>query len=323
MKPEYWIGFDLGGTKMIAAMLDKNLQVLHRIKKRTDPHEGNSAVLKRIVSTVDEVITQSGVPRESVGGTGLAVPGPMDREAGIIIDTPNLGFRNVSLRSYVEHNTGLKVVLENDVSAGTYGEYLLGAGKGYSNLMGVFLGTGIGGGLIINGRLYRGASGNAGEIGHMIIQTDGPLCGCGHQGCVEALASRLSISKDAVALAAIGKAPAAFADAGTDITAYKSSIFKQAWKQKDPAIRNLILRSAHYLGIGLANAVNLLNPEAIILGGGLIEKLGRTYIRAATESMQQHAQPGLAEDVTILPSKLGDDAVLAGAAALAMEELSQ
>ncbi len=323
MSTEYWIGFDLGGTKMIAALLDSKLQVLQRIKKRTSPQDGNSAVLKRICSTIEEVMTLAGISSEQVGGIGLAVPGPMDRDAGIIIDTPNLGFQNLALKPYVEQHTGLRVILENDVSAGTYGEFVRGAGQGYRDLIGVFLGTGIGAGLILNGRLYRGKSGNAGEFGHMIIQTDGPMCGCGRKGCVEALASRLSISKDAVSLASSGKAPVLHELAGTDISLYKSGVFKQAWKKKDPAVRELIQRSAHYLGIGLANAVNLLNPEAVILGGGLIEKIGKPYLTAARDSMRTYAQPGIAEDVTVLPTKLGDDAVLIGAAALAAEELTK
>ncbi len=323
MSAEYWIGFDLGGTKMIAALLDSKLQVLHRVKKRTAPQDGNSAVLKRICSTIEEVMELARVSADDVGGVGLAVPGPMDRDAGLIINTPNLGFQNLSLKPHVEQHTGLRVIMENDVSAGTYGEFVRGAGQGYTDIIGVFLGTGIGAGLILNGSLYRGKSGNAGEFGHMIIQTDGPLCGCGRKGCVEALASRLSISRDAVSLAASGKAPVLYELAGTDISLYKSGVYKQAWKRKDPAVRELIQRSAHYLGIGLANAVNMLNPEAVILGGGLIEKIGKPYISTARESMRTFAQPGIAEDVVVLPTKLGDDAVLIGAAALAKEELAK
>ena len=260
MSTEYWIGFDLGGTKMIAALLDEHYQILQRVKQRTAAHEGNNAVLKRIAETIEEVITRSNVPRESIRGIGLAAPGPMDREAGIIISTPNLGFENIPLRRYLEKHTGLPVCLDNDVNAGTYGEFVRGAGKGLKHVVGVFLGTGIGGGLILDGKLYRGAGGNAGEVGHMIIQTEGPLCGCGQRGCLEALASRLSISKDAVALASSGKAPAIFEEAGTDITRYKSGVFAKAWKKKEPSIKELIRRSARFLGIGLSNCVNLLNP---------------------------------------------------------------
>ncbi|WP_319559015.1 ROK family protein [Marispirochaeta sp.] len=316
----YWIGFDLGGTKMIASLLDENYAILGRVKKRTDPHEGNSAVLKRIAAAIEEVILTSGVPRSAIKGIGFAAPGPMDREAGIMISTPNLGFENIPIRSYLEEEAGIKVCLDNDVNAGTFGEFIKGAGKGYRHLLGVFLGTGIGGGLIINGQMYRGANGNAGEVGHMILQTDGPLCGCGQYGCLEALASRRSLAKDAVALASSGKAPVLLNMAGTDIAGYKSGVFAKALKKQDPAAKEIIKRGAFYLGIGLANCVNMLNPEAIILGGGLVEKLGTPFLKQIVKSLRAHSLPGLIEDVKVMAAELGDDAALVGSAALAALE---
>jgi glucokinase len=305
---------------MIASLLDENYAILGRVKKRTEAQEGNSAVLKRIAATIEEVILTSGVPRSAIKGIGLAAPGILDREAGIVISTPNLGFENIPLRSYLEEETGLPVCLDNDVNAGTFGEFIKGAGRGCRNLMGVFLGTGIGGGIIINGQMYRGANGNAGEVGHMILQTDGPLCGCGQRGCLESLASRLSLAKDAVALASTGKAPALLNLAGTDIGAYKSGIFAKALKKRDPVTKDLIKRGAFYLGIGLSNCVNLLNPEAIILGGGLVEKLGAPFIKQTVKSLRDHSLPGLIEDVKIMAAELGDDAALVGSAALAALE---
>ena len=316
----YWIGFDLGGTKMIASLLDENFAILSRVKKRTEPQEGNGAVLKRIAAAIEEVILTSGVPRSGIRGIGLAAPGILDREAGIVISTPNLGFENIPLQSYIEEETGIPVCLDNDVNAGTFGEFIKGAGRGFRNLMGIFLGTGIGGGLIINGQMYRGANGNAGEVGHMILQTDGPLCGCGQQGCLESLASRLSLAKDAVSLAASGKAPVLLSLAGTDISGYKSGVFAKALRKRDPVTKDLIKRGALYLGIGLANCVNLLNPEAIILGGGLVEKLGEPFIKQTVKSLRAHSLPGLIEDVRVMAAELGDDAALVGSAALAALE---
>lgn len=323
MKKEYWIGFDLGGTKMIAALVTNELEIVERIKEKTHAQEGTEAVLKRIAATIRSVMEKSGVDREQVRGVGMAIPGPIDRKAGVILKTPNLGFENTPVREYLEKETGLKLVLENDVNAGTYGEYVRGAGRGFRELIGLFPGTGIGGGLILNGRLYRGATGNAGEIGHMIVKIDGPRCGCGQYGCLEALASRLSISKDAVALASSGNAPFTFKEAGTDIKNYKSRVFARAWKQNETAMVELIKRSARTLGIGMANCVNILNPEAIILGGGLVEKLGTPYIKEAADSMRAHGMKGMVEDVEVLAASLGDDAVFIGAAALAREELEQ
>jgi glucokinase len=318
---EYWIGFDLGGTKMIAALLDDSLKVVSRLKERTGAQDGSRAVLKRIAATIEGLIAQSGVARDEIRGIGIAVPGPLDREAGILLNTPNLGFKRTPLRDYVEKETGFRAVLENDVNAGTYGEYIEGAGRGFRHIVGVFPGTGIGGGLILDGRLYRGAQGNAGEVGHMIIQLDGPQCGCGQYGCLEALASRLAISKDAVGLAASGKAPLTYREAGTDIKNYKSRVFARAWEKQESSIVELIKRSAGHLGVGLANCVNLLNPEAVILGGGLVEKLGKPYVHEAESSMRAHGMSGMVDDVKVLVAKLGDDAVFIGAAALARQEI--
>ena len=321
MNDNYWIGFDLGGTKMIASLLDSSLKVQSRLKERTDAQDGVKAVLKRIAATIEALIDQSGVDRDRIRGIGVAVPGPIDRQAGLILNTPNIGFKRTPLKEYLEKATGLPVALENDVNAGTFGEYIEGAGRGFSHLVGIFPGTGIGGGLILNGKLYRGAKGNAGEVGHMIIQLDGPLCGCGQHGCLEALASRLSISKDAVGLASIGKAPITYEEAGTDIKNYKSGVFSRAWKKHERPVVELIRRSAVHLGIGMANCVNLLNPEAIILGGGLVEKLGKAYIKEAEASMRAHGMSGMVEDVRVRQARLGDDAVFVGAAALAREEI--
>lgn len=321
MTENYWIGFDLGGTKMIAALLNERFEIIERIKEKTHAQEGVKAVLKRISATIDALLQESGIDRKLVRGIGMAIPGTIDRSAGVILKAPNLGFENTPIRAYIEERSGLRLVLENDVNAGTYGEFVRGAGRGFKELIGLFPGTGIGGGLILNGRLYRGATGNAGEIGHMIVKIDGPLCGCGQHGCLESLASRLSISKDAVALASSGNAPLTFQEAGTDIKNYKSKIFAKAWKQKEPAMVDLITRSARTLGIGMANCANILNPEAIILGGGLVEKLGKPYLREAADSMRAHGMRGMVEEVKVLSASLGDDAVFIGAAALAREEL--
>ena len=185
----------------------------------------------------------------------------------------------------------------------------------------MFPGTGIGGGLVLDGRLYRGARGNAGELGHM-MQLDGPLCGCGQYGCLEALASRSAIARDLISQAAIGKAPTVTAKAGTDVRSVRSKMIARVLAAGEQPGVELLERAAERLGIGIANCVNLLNPEMVVLGGGLVEKLGDWLVERTADSMRRHALPSLGEGVEVVAATLGDEAVVRGAAALAQESLA-
>ena len=316
------LGFDLGGTKMLCAVFQEN-EIISRYKQETKAQDGPDVVVDRIIDTVQQALKEADVDESDVSGIGFAVPGPIDRNKGVIVNTPNLGFYNYPLLKKLKKEFSFPMVLENDVSSGTYGELLEGAAKGYKHVIGVFPGTGVGGGIIIDGKIYHGASGNAGELGHMIIQLDGPLCGCGQYGCLEALASKTALSKDAVALSAAGKAPTIMKEAGTDFANFKSKVFKKAVGNEDEAIQKIVDRGAYMLGIGLANFVNIFNPELIILGGGLVEKLGKPYLKIAEETMRKHAMEALSRDVSIEIAKLGDDAVVIGAAGAIRGELSE
>ena len=206
------------------------------------------------------------------------------------------------------------------MSAGTYGEHRFGAARGRQHVLGVFPGTGIGG-LVLDGR-RTGASGNAGEVGHMIVQLHGPLCGCGQYGCLEALASRSALARDLIAQAAIGRAPTVAARAGTDVRSVRSKMIARVLAAGEQPGVELLERAVERLGVGIANCVNLLNPEMVVLGGGLVEKLGDWLIERAADSMRRHALPSLAEGVEVVAATLGDQAVVRGAAALAQESLA-
>ena len=312
------IGFDLGGTKMIGAVV-KDGEVLSRCKNPTDPGEGPDAVFDKITATIEKAIAKADVPKKDIFGICLAVPGPLKRDKGIMAYTPNLGFVDFPMKAKLEKAVRIPVFLENDVNAGTYGEYRCGAAKGFRHIIALFPGTGIGGGIILDGRLYRGASGNAGELGHMIIQTGGALCGCGQYGCLEALASRTALSKDAVAAASAGKAPSVFERTGSDFSQYKSRVFADAYAADEAVIRRMIHKNAKYLGIGMANCINIFNPEVILLGGGLVEKLGEEYVMRAEQSMRKHALDTLVKDVSVVEAELGDDAVILGAAYILLD----
>jgi glucokinase len=317
----YAIGFDLGGTKMLAALVDENFEIVGRNKAKTGTERDNETVRKEIIACIEELLKDAKVKQEELFGIGIANPGPIDLERGVVLETPNLALDNFPIRKHLEERFDVPVLLENDVNAGTYGEFIRGAAQGFRHVVGLFPGTGIGGGLVLNGTLYRGARGGAGEIGHMVIQVDGRRCGCGNYGCLEALASRTAIAKDLVALAATGQAPTVYKKAGTDILKVKSGLIKKAIDNGEQAVSEVVLRSARYLGVGMGNCVNLFNPEVIVLGGGLVEKLGSPYIREAEMSMRQNGMDKLVPDVEVREAELGDDATVIGAAALLRESI--
>jgi glucokinase len=320
MKGDLIIGFDLGGTKMISSIYDAEGGLLASERCKTPAELGADAVYTAIRGLLEKSIGIAGADKKRIAAIGVAVPGPIDRAKGVILSLTNLGIADYDISAKLKADFGAAVSLENDVNAGTYGEFRHGAAEGYRHVLGVFVGTGIGGGLILDGRLYRGARGGAGEIGHMIIREGGALCGCGQRGCLEALASRLSISKDAVALAASGKLPAYVEKTGSDLRKFKSAFYEKALQDGDQHVTELIRYSAENLGIGIANAVNLLNPEVVVLGGGLAEKLGEPYRAMVDDSLRRHAMASMAKGLKLKLSSLGDEAVPRGAACVASED---
>jgi glucokinase len=317
---EYCIGFDLGGTKMIAALVDGEGRILSRARGKTPGEEGADAVAAAMAETVREVCAEGGIEPSAVRAIGAAVPGVIESGRGTVTLT-NLNLKDYPLRDSLEKALGVKVVLENDVNAGTWAEFSVGAAVGYRHVIGVFVGTGIGGGLVLDGKLYRGARGAAGEIGHLIIQDGGPLCGCGQYGCLEAFASRTAMAKDAVAAAAAGNLPELIDKTGTDFKKFKSSVFERGLEKENPAIAKIVDRAAYHLGVGLANAAMLLNPEAFVIGGGFADRLREGYLKRVTETMRERTMPFVGKGVKVLLGSLGDDAVPLGAALLAMEEM--
>ncbi len=323
MAKKYHIGFDLGGTKMMAALFDENFKIVGRRKRRTKADKGADKVFERIVRTINDVCDENGASLDEVAGIGIGSPGPLDPYEGVIIHTPNLGFENFPLKKKLQKELDLPVVVDNDVNVGTYGEYHFGAAKGYKHVIGIFPGTGIGGGLVLDGRLYRGAKGSAGEVGHMIVQPDGPLCGCGQRGCIEAIASKTAIAKEAVALVSRGKAPVIADNAGTDIRDIKSGVLAKAYDSGDPDIKEVIHYAARYLGTHMANLVNVFDPEVILLGGGIIEAMPKPFLSISTEAMKEHAMAFNCKGVKVVAAKLEDDAVVCGGAKLIAEHLTE
>jgi glucokinase len=321
MGETFLVGFDLGGTKLLGGLFNSQKKLLGITKARTPSSSKGDEIKNLIIELIRQLLAENKVEAAALAALCVAVPGPLDHKEGLVLDTPNIGFRNYPLRQHLQDAFHCTVLLENDVNAGVYGEFRAGAARGFRNIVGVYPGSGVGGGMVLDGRLYRGARGSAGEVGHMRIQDGGRLCGCGRYGCLETLASKNALARDLVALAATGKAPTILEGAGTDFAAIRSGLIKKSIKAGETEVVNLVKRSAHYLGIGLANCVNLFDPEVVILGGGLMEKLAEEILPVAEKSMREHAMPGMVKNVKVLAATLGDDSVITGCAWLAGESV--
>lgn len=310
------IGFDLGGTKMLAVVLDGKNNIRGKKKARTGGG-GNEGVLAQIIDVTRAAMDDAGVGAEEVSALGIAVPGPIDTARGMILEPPNLDMRNMPLVKRLRKELGIPVFLENDVNAGLWGEYVAGAAAGYRHVIGIFPGTGIGGGLILDGALYRGKLGAAGEIGHITVQTDGRRCGCGNFGCLETVASKTAIARDLALLAFNGQSPVLAEAGATDIRLVKSGLIARALEAGDTGVAEIVERAAEFLGIGMAAMVNTFDPELIVVGGGLVEKLGDRYLKPAEAMMRRRAMGRLVADVKVVAALLGDDATVIGVADLA------
>ncbi len=306
---------------MLSLVLDKDMHVIGRHKQIIASKRDNDVISQSIVECINTSLHNANVDRKQLAGIGCASAGIVDIAKGSIEFTPNLNLANLNLRDMLKREFDVPVLLENDANAGIYGEFIHGVAQGYQNVIGVFIGTGVGGGIIVDGRLYVGSSGCAAEIGHMVVHPHGPRCSCGKYGCLEAFVARRAIAKELISLAAMGKAQTILNISGTDIRKVKSGVILAAIQAGERATIEIVEHSAHYLGIGLANCISIFNPELIVLGGGLIEKLGDWYIPKAESSMRAHALPALAERVTVVKGTLGDDAVAFGAVALLKENL--
>jgi glucokinase len=312
-----WIGFDLGGTKMLALVLDDELKIIGREKKKTRDQNENSVSIDRISKVIRTALENSKLPVDKIAGIGIGVPGTLDLNRGFILEAPNLGWRQVNLKELLEKEFSCPVAICNDVDGGIFGEYKLGAAQGANCALGIFPGTGIGGGMVYKGLLFTGKTNSTLEIGHFPVIPNGIRCGCGRYGCLETVASRLAISSAAAAAVYRGEAPALKKLAGTDISNIKSGTLAEAIKAGDTVIEEIIINATQYLGRTLGGVINLLAPDTIILGGGLIEAMPSLFLNNITQSTQAHVMPTYANTYTIQTASLGDDATALGAAAWA------
>lgn len=317
------LGIDLGGTKVLAAVLDSDGQIIAHARAKTRGWRDDEQVFATIARVGHRAIEKAGIDHDQIAAVGIGAPGPIDFDTGYIIETANLKFKNFPLGPRIAEEFGRPTIVENDVNAGVYGEFRAGAAQGASDVLGVFVGTGIGGGLILNGALYRGFSKSAGEVGHIIVKAGGPRCGCGNRGCLEAVASRTAITRDIRKAIRRGYRGVISKSLSKETDQLSGKDLKIAYDSGDELVRKIIHRAARFIGAGVGSLLNLLGLEMIVLGGGVVEAFGDDFLNRIERAAQDTAFEINSKDVRITRAALGDDAGVIGSAMLAREALKR
>lgn len=317
-----WIGFDLGGTKMLAVVTDAKFQPVVRKRRKTRDDDG-SINMSRVISTIEKALEEGGIAKEQLAGIGIGCPGMLDLDRGILLEASNLGWKNEPVQKELEDVFGCPAVIMNDVDAGVYGEYRFGAAQGAHTAIGVFPGTGVGGGCVYEGRIFRGKSGSCLEVGHIQVMPDGPRCACGRRGCLEAVSSRLAVAAAAAQAVFRGQAPNLAELAGSDLANIRSGALAEAIKKGDKVIEQIVKDAAGHLGTAIGGLIHLLAPDIVVLGGGLVEAMPELYVEQVSAAAKRWVLPSFAKSYEIVSAKLGDDAVALGAAAWADATFNQ
>ncbi|MFK5921709.1 MAG: ROK family protein [Verrucomicrobiota bacterium] len=309
----YWVGLDLGGTKMLAKVYNGDFKQLGSAKRKTEGHRGLKNVVERMGQTIRDAMDEAGVSDKDLSGIGIGCPGPVDPQAGVLLAAPNLGWQDVPVRLIFEKEFDCPVVACNDVDSGVFGEYKFGAAAGARSAVGIFPGTGIGGGAVIHGRLLEGANITCMEIGHTPFGEAGLT--------LEEVCSRLAIASESAAAAYRGQAPYILDKCGTDMAKITSGKIAAAIENGDKAIEKIVKQAACRLGSGVATVVQLMAPEVIVLGGGLVEAMPKLFLKTLEKSVDEKVLAPFRGKYRIVEAKLGDDAGVQGAAAWAAKSI--
>lgn len=313
------VGVDLGGTNTVVGAMTSDGKHQYGMRSfLTRADLGADAVVARITENVEDAIRvtleQTGRARADFAGVGIGSPGPLNRESGIVIFTPNLGWRDFPLRDRIQEAVQLPATLDNDANCATLGEWWLGAARGARNVVGFTLGTGIGGGLILNGRLYHGASDMAGELGHTTIDTNGRRCGCGNYGCLEAYASGPAIAERARESLAGGEASMMPSMVEGDLSRLTAALVYAAAAKGDELAVEVVRDTARFLGTGIANLLNIFNPEVVVLAGG-VALAGEALFEPLRAEVRRRAFKPAVDVCRIVPGQLDGTAGVVGAVA--------
>lgn len=318
------VGVDIGGTNLVVGLIPVEGGAPMGLRSRaTNPERGADACVDDIVrmaeAAIEETLAEYGGSRADVVGVGIGCPGPLDLDAGVVIATPNLGWTDYPIRDRISNPLRLSATLDNDANCATYGEYWQGAGRGVKNLVGVTLGTGIGGGVILDGRIARGASGSAGELGHTTIDFTGRRCACGNYGCLEAYASGPNIAARAREGLEVGYESVLTELVDGDLERLTALTVYEALVLGDEYAHEVMRETAKILGAGIANIVNLLNPEVVVVVGGVTRAGDHLFVPLRSE-VRRRAFASAVAACRILPGELSETAGVVGAAGVFVAE---
>ena len=311
---KYVIGIDLGGTKISTALSTLEGKIIKNVVVPTNAQEGEASVLNRMIGTIENVLVEANATINDVQAIGIGSPGPLDANKGVIITTPNLPFKNYNVVQPIKDKFNIPVYLDNDANVAAIGEYMFGAGKGKENIVYFTVSTGVGGGAVLNGNIYRGNTCNALEIGHITVDPNGPRCNCGNLGCLEALSSGTAIGRRGVE--AVSTNVETSLRKYDKVTSYE--VFKEA-EAGDEVAKDIVDNALNYLGIGVANAVAIFDPQMVIIGGGVTQVGDRLFDRVR-QVVNKRCFKNMAEACEIVPAGLGINAGVVGAVALAILE---
>jgi glucokinase len=319
-KAPYLIGVDLGGTKILAGVFDASFNCVGQVKISTKAHRGPDEVIARIARCVRDAVDECDLSMNQVRGVGIGAPGAVDTQDGRVIFAPNLGWQNLPLKKALEKQLDVQVFIENDCKLHTLGVFEAELKAKPKVLIGIFLGTGIGAGIILDGKPYVGVNGTAGEVGHMVIDVNGPECGCGNRGCFEAMASRRAIFRSIQASVKKGQKTILTEMLGDDLADLRSGDLRKAIRRGDKLVEEVIEQAAKYTGVAVGNLMNLFNPDVIVLGGGIIEQLEHEMLPTIEKIAKKQALPGTAKSTEITATRLGDDAGITGGAVYVLRQ---
>jgi len=318
-KDSYIVGVDVGGTKIAAGLVNREAQVVARTVLPTPGDDDMNIVLDQIYQSIDETLNKSSVDRRDIVGIGVVTPGPLDPQTGVLFHAPNIpALKNVPILKLVQTRFGLPTVVDNDANAAGLAEALVGAGAGYRYVLYVTVSTGIGTGVVIDQEIYHGRHGAAGEGGHVTIDYNGPLCACGRRGCIEAYASGTALTRRTLERLKTTPAPSKIVElVAGDVSQVTPVVVSQAARQGDELALELVHEIGKYLGIWLGGMINLLDPDIIIIGGGL-SSIGDLLFTVIRETVPHYTLNPFVGNIRIVPAQLLNNVGILGAAALHM-----
>lgn len=311
----YSIGIDLGGTKILIALVNRETgEVVSSVKKKTKKDKGPKNIIKKMLEGIEELLEECKVTKDEISSIGVGAAGQVDRENGILIGAPNLDCYDLNIKKHLEEHFNLPVYLGNDVEIAAIGEMRFGAAKGYNDLVCIFVGTGVGSSVVKDEKIIHGATGTAGEIGHMIVDLNGRQCACGAHGCLEAYASRSAIERRIEGALRKGRKSCIldYLEGGKSIT---SGMIQKAIEKDDELVLQCVTEASEYLSGGIASIINFINPKLIVLGGGLIEAVDFFYQKTIKKARSK-SLPVPAEKIEFKKASLGDFSGVIGAAFL-------